>query len=142
MFLMFLKVSPNSGNNTRTKIAHNARSMYHESTSLPADTNAVGPIGPNVMLAFGDTLHEELQHFVEEVGIEPAEAINAATRVAAKFHRLYDREVIREGMRRFWCCWGTIRWIISGIREMMLKCGWRKYTEISGGRVLLGLSFY
>jgi hypothetical protein len=90
--------------------------MYHESTSLLADTDAMGPIGPNVMLAFGDTLHEELQHFVEEVGIEPAEAINAATRVASKFHRLYDREVIREGMRRFWCCWGMICWIISGIR--------------------------
>jgi hypothetical protein len=142
MFLMFLKVSPNPGNNTRTNIVHNVRSMYHESTSLLADTNALGPIGPNVTLAFGDKLHEELQHFVEEMGKEPAEAINAATRVAAKFHRLYDREVIREGMRRFRCCWGTIRWIISGIREMMLKCGWRKYTEISGGRVLLGLSFY
>jgi hypothetical protein len=65
--------------------------MQHEGIPLLADTDALRPIEPNTTLAFGDTLLEEMQHSVETVGIEPAEAINAATSVAAKYHRLYDR---------------------------------------------------
>jgi imidazolonepropionase-like amidohydrolase len=99
MFLTFLKGSPNPGNNTWTNIVHNVRAMYHAGIPLLAGTDAVGPIGPNVTLAFGDTLHKEMQHLVEDMGMTPAEAINAATRVAAKFHRLHDRGVIREDMR-------------------------------------------
>jgi imidazolonepropionase-like amidohydrolase len=73
--------------------------MYHAGIPLLAGTNAVGPIAPNISLPYGDTLHGELQHFVEDVGMIPAEAINAATSVAARYHRLGDRGMIKEGMR-------------------------------------------
>lgn len=67
-----------------------------------AGTDAVGafPVNSTFTLEFphGRSLHQELQHLVD-AGLSPAEAINAATRVAAKYHRLGDRGRIAKGMR-------------------------------------------
>jgi imidazolonepropionase-like amidohydrolase len=97
--LRFLRGSSNPGSSSWNNVLHNVRAMYHAGIPLLAGTDAVGPIAPNITLPFGDTLHGELQHFVEDVGMSPAEAINAATREAAKFHRLGNRGVIKAGMR-------------------------------------------
>lgn len=99
LVLTFLRGRPDPGNSSWANIVHNVRAMYRNGIPLLAGTDAVGPIAPNITLPFGDTLHGELQHFVEDVGMSPAEAINSATRVAADYHRLHDRGAISVGMR-------------------------------------------
>lgn len=95
-----LRGNPDPGNSSWANVVHNVRAMHRGGVPLLAGTDAVGPLGlMNLSLPFGDTLHEELQHFVEAVGMSPAEAINSATKVPAKFHRLNDRGVIEVGMR-------------------------------------------
>jgi imidazolonepropionase-like amidohydrolase len=99
MILTFLRGRPTPGNSSWSNVVHNVRAMYRNGIPLLAGTDAVGPIAPNITLPFGDTLHGELQHFVEDVGMSPVEAINAATKVAAEYHRLGDRGRIKVGMR-------------------------------------------
>lgn len=97
--LQFLRGKPTPGNSSWSNVIHNARSMYRAGIPILAGTDAVGPIAPGIWLPFGETLHGELGRLVEDVGMSPAEAINAATSVAARYHRLCDRGVIANGMR-------------------------------------------
>lgn len=99
LILTFLRGTSSPGSSTWTDVLSNARAMYRAGIPLLAGTDAVGPIAPNISLPFGDTLHRELQYFVEDVGMSNVEAINAATRVAAKFHGLRDRGRIEVGLR-------------------------------------------
>ncbi|KAH7389487.1 hypothetical protein DE146DRAFT_664263 [Phaeosphaeria sp. MPI-PUGE-AT-0046c] len=99
LVLTFLRGRPTPGNSSWSIVVHNVRAMYRAGIPLLAGTDAVGPISPNITLPFGDTLHGELQHLVEDVGMSPAEAIDSATRVAAKHHCLQDRGAIEVGMR-------------------------------------------
>jgi len=55
--------------------------------------------GSSVTVPFGLSVHFEIQNLVNIVGMWPAEAINAATREAAKWHRLLDRGTIEVGKR-------------------------------------------
>lgn len=48
---------------------------------------------------YGESLHQELVSFVNDVGMSPAEALRAATVVPAAVHRLHDRGAILPGMR-------------------------------------------
>jgi imidazolonepropionase-like amidohydrolase len=134
--LTFLRGTTNPGNSSWYNILHNVRAMYHAGIPLLAGTDAVGPIAPNITLPFGETMHRELQYFVEDVGMSPAEAINAATKVAAKYHRLHDRGVICEGMRADFMLLGSDPLVdIKNTRD--LKGVWvegRKYAgELKSG---------
>lgn len=74
--------------------------MYSAGIAFLAGTDATGPIGMgNLTVLCGSTMHGELRMLVEDVVMTPAEAINAATRVAAKYHRLSDRGFIKPGKR-------------------------------------------
>lgn len=99
LILKFLRGTSSPGNSSWYNILHNARAMYRAGIPVLVGTDAVGPIAPNITLPFGETLHGELKYLVEDVGMTPAEAINAATREAAKWHRLSDRGAIKEGLR-------------------------------------------
>ncbi len=97
--LMMLRGKSTPGNSTWTNVVHNVRAMYEAGVPVIAGTDAVGTINANISLPFGDTLHQEMQFFVEELGMSPAEAINAATVNGARYHRLNDRGVVEHGMR-------------------------------------------
>ncbi|KAK2599040.1 hypothetical protein QQS21_005507 [Conoideocrella luteorostrata] len=98
----FFSVIPGS-NRTLGHAEVNARRLYEGGVPLIAGTDAVGtrsiPGGAFVDMPFGLTLHFELQNLVDVVGMSPAEAINAATRDAAKWHRLYDTGSVEVGKR-------------------------------------------
>ncbi|KAH8647736.1 hypothetical protein BX600DRAFT_475791 [Xylariales sp. PMI_506] len=70
-----------------------------------AGTDSVGTItlpgnsSTTISVPFGLTLHYELQNLVSIVGMSPAEAINAATREATKWHRVPDRGTVAVGQR-------------------------------------------
>ncbi|PVI01735.1 hypothetical protein DM02DRAFT_654214 [Periconia macrospinosa] len=83
----------------RPTVIYNTRALYRAGIPLLAGTDTVGPIAPEVSIPYGATLHQELGSFVETIGMTPEEATNAATADAAKYHKLDDRGVIREGMR-------------------------------------------
>lgn len=55
--------------------------------------------GSSVTAPFGLGGHFEMQNLINIIGMSPAEAINAATREAAKWHRLPDRGTIEFGKR-------------------------------------------
>jgi len=80
----------------------NVATLHRYGIPILAGTDAVGalPINATTIIQFphGLTLHRELGYLVE-AGLSPAEAINAATSVAAKYHRLTDRGVIAHGLR-------------------------------------------
>jgi imidazolonepropionase-like amidohydrolase len=135
-FLNLLGGKSKPGNNTWYNVVHNVRAMYHAGIPLLAGTDSVGPIAPNVTLAFGDTLHEGMQHFVEDVDMTPVEAINAATRVAAKYHRLHDQGVIAEGMRADLVLLGKNSLEdISNTRDVVgVWVEGRRYTGVLGGK--------
>jgi imidazolonepropionase-like amidohydrolase len=97
--LTAIKGNPDPGNWSWADVVSNARAMYQAGIPLITGTDAVGPLAPGLSVPFGKTLHEELWHFVDDVGMSPAEAVDAATRVAARHHELRDRGVIRTGMR-------------------------------------------
>jgi imidazolonepropionase-like amidohydrolase len=61
-------------------------------------TGLIGAAGMNMTIPFGLTLHWELENLVE-AGYSPAEAIQSATILIAKKHRLCDRGVIKPGKR-------------------------------------------
>ena len=71
-------------------VQENVRNIYNHGIPVLAGTDSVlGSYYP-VSLAFGQTLHEELQNLVD-IGLSPAEALRAATIVPAKAHGLDDR---------------------------------------------------
>ncbi|CAI6331763.1 unnamed protein product [Periconia digitata] len=102
IFLQFLSAnssSNSSSNSSWENVVHNVRALYHARIPLLAGTDAVGTIAPNVSIPYGETLHRELEYYVDDIGMTPAEAINSATRLAAEHHGLRDRGVIEDGMR-------------------------------------------
>lgn len=97
----YFQVTPGS-NRSLSHAECNARMLYEAGVPLITGTDSVGTLvqeGNAVEVPFGLTLHYELQHFVQIIGMSPAEAINAATREAAKWHRLPDRGSIEVGKR-------------------------------------------
>lgn len=89
----YFAVEPGS-NRTLEHAETNAKLLYAAGVPLIAGTDSVGTLtmnGSSVAVPWGLTLHYELQDLVHMVGMTPAEAINAATREAAKWHRVPDR---------------------------------------------------
>ena len=81
-------------NRTLSHAERNAKLLYQKGVRLIAGTDSVGALtkgGKTIEVPFGLTLHFELQNLVNIVGMSPAEALNAATREAAKWHRVPDR---------------------------------------------------
>lgn len=97
-FLMLLRGTTNPGNSSLSNVFANVRAMHRAGVPILAGTDAVGKLSANITFPFGLSLHNELQNLVD-AGMTPAEAINAATRVPAMFHRLKDRGFIAPGMR-------------------------------------------
>ncbi|MCJ1332433.1 hypothetical protein MMC10_009126 [Thelotrema lepadinum] len=97
----FLGITPNS-NRTLDHAETNAKLLYDAGVPIIAGTDAIGSLPMNgtvLNIPFGLTVHLELQHLVQIVGMSPAEAINAATREAAKWYRVPDRGSIEIGKR-------------------------------------------
>ncbi|KAK3379067.1 hypothetical protein B0T24DRAFT_663323 [Lasiosphaeria ovina] len=90
--------TPNSPD-SYAQVKANVKAIRAAGIPILAGTDAVGTLLPGVTIPFGLTLHYELQNLVEATGMEPAEALAAATLVAARHHRLHDRGVIAPGMR-------------------------------------------
>ncbi|KEF62326.1 uncharacterized protein A1O9_00298 [Exophiala aquamarina CBS 119918] len=87
-------------NNSWPLVIQNVRSMYQAGVTLLAGTDAIPSDGPlPVSHPLGSTLHEELDIFVNQVGIKPHEALRAATLLPAQMHKLSDRGIIAEGKR-------------------------------------------
>jgi imidazolonepropionase-like amidohydrolase len=100
-FRQYFGVTPGS-NRTLSNAEENACRLYRAGIPLIAGTDSVGHLAANGLeldVPWGLTLHYELQHLVYIVGMTPAEAINAATSKAAKWHRIPDRGQIKVGMR-------------------------------------------
>ncbi|CAH0054931.1 unnamed protein product [Clonostachys solani] len=98
---LFFGIEPGS-NRSLENAETNSRLLYQGGVTIVAGTDAVGSMsvnGTEATVPFGLTLHYELQNFVNIVGMSPAEAINAATRVAAKWQRIPDRGSIEVGKR-------------------------------------------
>ncbi|KAH7185983.1 uncharacterized protein B0J16DRAFT_343069 [Fusarium flagelliforme] len=91
--------------NSNRSIYHaetNARLLYNAGVPLILGTDSIGTMtmnGSSVTVPFGLSVHFEMQNLVNIVGMSPAEAINAATREAAKWHQLSDRGTIEVGKR-------------------------------------------
>lgn len=97
----FFSITPRS-NRSLEHAQTNARLLYLAGVPLVAGTDAVGTIpqnGTSVQVPWGLTLHYELENFVNILGMSPAEAINAASREAAKWHRIPDRGSVTVGQR-------------------------------------------
>ncbi|KAK2778617.1 amidohydrolase [Colletotrichum kahawae] len=97
----FLNIQP--GSNRTIDNAHtNARLLHEAGVPILAGTDAVGILklgNATASVPFGLTLHFELENLVKYLGMSPAEAINSATRKAAKWHRVPDRGSIEIGKR-------------------------------------------
>lgn len=95
----------NTAASTNRTLAHaeeNARQLYRAGIPLVVGTDASGTLSvgnQSFTVPYGSTVHYELQHFVNILGMSPAEAINAATREPAKWHRVPDRGVVEVGKR-------------------------------------------
>ncbi|KAK9784250.1 putative Amidohydrolase-related domain-containing protein [Seiridium cardinale] len=97
----YFDVKPGS-NRTLDHAQTNAQLLYEAGVPLIAGTDSVGSLDMNVTtvsVPFGLMLHYELQNFVKYLAMSPAEAINAATREAAKWHRVLDRGSVEIGKR-------------------------------------------
>ncbi|KAK6062542.1 Adenine deaminase 2-like protein 2 [Seiridium cupressi] len=89
-------------NRTLDHAQTNAQLLYEAGVPLIAGTDSVGSLDMNdttVSVPSGLTLHHESQNFVEYLAMSPAEAINAATRETAKWHRVLDRGSVEIGKR-------------------------------------------
>ena len=89
-------------NKSLTLVKQNVRRLREAGVPMIAGTDSIGPLpinGTIVSIPFGLSLHYELEHLVSIAGASPAEAINMATRHAAKWHRLCDRGSIEVGKR-------------------------------------------
>lgn len=83
-------------------VIQNVQKMHDAGVPLLAGTDAIpssGPLSTVVQHPLGNTLHEELEVFVNQVGFNPVEALRAATLLPAIMHRLHDRGEIAEGKR-------------------------------------------
>ncbi|KAK3331598.1 hypothetical protein B0T19DRAFT_455847 [Cercophora scortea] len=95
--LAFLGRSPTDKTNSYANAVTNLNTLRPHIPIL-AGTDAFGLLVPGINIPFGLTLHYELQNLVE-AGFTPAEALRAATVVAARHHRLLNRGVIAPGKR-------------------------------------------
>ncbi|KAH8171323.1 amidohydrolase family protein [Sarocladium implicatum] len=89
----YFKVIPGS-NRSVEHAETNAKLLYDHGVPLIAGTDSVGMLSKNnstVQVPWGLSLHFELQNFVNILGMSPGEALNSATREAAKWHRMPDR---------------------------------------------------
>lgn len=80
----------------------NAKALYNAGVPLIVGTDSIGKLtmnGSSVEVPLGLSVHFEMQNLVNIVGMSPAEAINAVTRDAAKWHRVPDRGTIEVGKR-------------------------------------------
>jgi imidazolonepropionase-like amidohydrolase len=98
-FLQFLAGTTDPGNATYMNVINNVKALYAAGAPILAGSDAIGVITPDIGVPFGLTLHQELQHFVYEVGMSEVDALNSATKVAAKYHGLKDRGVVEVGKR-------------------------------------------
>jgi imidazolonepropionase-like amidohydrolase len=83
-------------------VVKNVQSMRAAGIPLLVGTDAIpsaGPLASRVQHPLGNSLHDELDIFVNQVGFKPSEALRAATLLPAKMHRLFDRGIIAEGKR-------------------------------------------
>ena len=96
--MMFLRGTTNPGNSSLSNVYANVAAMHRAGVKILAGTDAVGTSIPNFTYPYGISLHRELQNLVD-IGMSPAEAINAATQIPATFHRLGNRGVIAHGKR-------------------------------------------
>ncbi|KAF2676804.1 hypothetical protein K458DRAFT_321123 [Lentithecium fluviatile CBS 122367] len=91
-------IATDLGSASLSNVYATVHTMYKAGVPTLARTDAVGQVAANVSHPFGSSLHQELQNLVY-IGMIPAEAMDAATRVPAMFHRLNDRGFIAPGMR-------------------------------------------
>ncbi|PNP84305.1 hypothetical protein FNYG_02330 [Fusarium nygamai] len=93
----YFSVTPGS-NRTIQHAETNAKLLYQHGVPLIAGTDSVGQLAvgdESTLVPCGLSLHFELQNFVSVLGMSRAEAINSATRDAAKWHRIADRGSIQ-----------------------------------------------
>nr|RBQ92231.1 hypothetical protein FVER53263_11717 [Fusarium verticillioides] len=97
----YFSVTPGS-NRTIQHAETNAKLLYQHGVPLIAGTDSVGQLAvgdETALVPWGLSLHFELKNFVSVLGMSPAEAINSATRDAAKWHRMADRGSIEAEKR-------------------------------------------
>ena len=87
-----------SSNSSYLSAAETVSRLYKAGIPLIAGTDSNSNPGEPGNPMFGSSIHDELENLVA-AGLNPVEALNAATVLPAKFFRLPDRGVIREGMR-------------------------------------------
>jgi imidazolonepropionase-like amidohydrolase len=80
-------------------VINNIKALYTAGAPILAGSDAISVITLDIGVPFGLTLHQELQHFVYEVGMSEVDALNSVTKVAAKYHGLEDRGVVEVGKR-------------------------------------------
>lgn len=93
LLLQYFSVSAGS-NRSLEHAEENAKLLYQHGVPLIAGTDSVGTLtkdGKSTEVPWGLSLHFELQNFVNILGMSEVEALNAATRNAAMWHRLPDR---------------------------------------------------
>ncbi|KAJ4139784.1 hypothetical protein NW768_001128 [Fusarium equiseti] len=97
----YFNIQPSS-NRSISHAESDAQHLYVADVPLIVGTDSIGTMtmnGSSVTVPFGSSVHFEMQNLVNIVGMSPSEAINAATREAAKWHRLPDRGTIEFGNR-------------------------------------------
>ncbi|KAL7900522.1 hypothetical protein HDV63DRAFT_368958 [Trichoderma sp. SZMC 28014] len=72
--------------------------LHAAGVPIMAGTDANTIPGTPANVAFGTSLHDELENLVD-AGLTPLEALRAATEVPARFYGLHDRGLIVEGAR-------------------------------------------
>jgi imidazolonepropionase-like amidohydrolase len=87
-----------SANGSYPAAAETVTLLHQAGVPIIAGTDAnMQPLLP-AMVAYGSSLHDELENLVA-AGLSPVEALNAATVLPAKYFGLTDRGIIKEGMR-------------------------------------------
>lgn len=92
--------SASNGNSSYANWRANAAAMHRAGVPMLAGTDSAPAVSAvlNGTSVFGWSLHNELANLVD-AGLSPAEALRAATELAAQKHRLADRGRIAPGMR-------------------------------------------
>ncbi|KAH7128214.1 hypothetical protein B0J11DRAFT_549099 [Dendryphion nanum] len=88
----------NRGNDNYTAALLTTRSLHNSHIPILAGTDANEVPGVPAAIAFGSSLHDELDNLVE-AGFSNLEALRAATTLPALHFGLKDRGVIKPGMR-------------------------------------------
>lgn len=89
-------------NNSWPIVVKNVQSMRAARVPLLVGTDAIpsdGPLASRIQHPLGNSLHDELDIFVNQIGFKPSEALRAATLLPSRMHKLFDRGIIAEGKR-------------------------------------------